>query len=52
MKSNAYLGFSIAIFPVRIMFPETHLTTLETLRLFFWRKQEYIFVQEDSSKTK
>ena len=46
MKTNAYLGISIAIFPVNVFWQ-----TLQTLYRFgVFTKTEYIFAQDDISR--
>jgi hypothetical protein len=48
MKSNAYLGFSIAIFPVNVFW---QYKLIKRYRFGFSAKTKYIFAQEDFSKT-
>jgi hypothetical protein len=48
MKSNAYLGFSIAIFPVNVFW---QYKLFKRYRFGFSAKTKYIFAREDFSKT-
>jgi hypothetical protein len=48
MKSNAYLGFSIAIFPVNVSW---QYKLFKRYRFDFLAKTKYIFALEDFSKT-
>ena len=45
MKSDAYLGFSIAIFVMNV-------SNIKRCRFGVFAKTEYIFAQDDFSKTK
>jgi hypothetical protein len=49
MKSNAYLRFSIAIFPVNV---SSQYKLFKRYRFGVFTKTEHIFAQDDFSKTK
>jgi hypothetical protein len=49
MKSNSYLGFSIAIFPVNIFW---QYKLFKRFRFDFLAKTKYLFAREDFSKTR